>query len=280
VTRSITLDGGFRVMAARTTDLVRDAVRVQQLTGPDARAFADLLTGAVLVRETMAPGHRVQIILSNEGRGSLIADSHASHDGAPALTRGLANRGDVAGPLLGEGGVLKVIRSLPRGLHQSIVAATQSGVSEALMSYMQESEQVFATLAVASVMDGDRVVAAGGYVVQLLPELKEAPLAIMTERLAHDFASLAPLLLAHDADPKWLMDELLYGFPHEQLARQELTWGCDCSQARVLGAMATLGAAELQSIVLKGEVLELTCEYCTTRWSVGPEQLRTLLQPS
>ncbi|MFO0750036.1 MAG: Hsp33 family molecular chaperone HslO [Myxococcota bacterium] len=303
--RAVTFDGAFRVMTCRTTDLVREAVRLQKVEGNDARTFGELLTGAILVRETMSPAHRVQAILSLSGHGSMIADTHPPDDADVAMTRGLVSRqgaGVASGaglPLLAEGAILKVIRSLPRGrLHQSIVEAKAGGMGEALMSYMLESEQVFATLGVVTLVDGPRVIASGGFLVQLLPEISDGPLAIMTERLAHDFLGkgqgdgsapsgargLDAMVVAHDADrdglARYLMDELLFGMKHEVLADSALRFGCDCNMARVLTAMATLGRDELTSMVRKGEVIDLTCEYCTTSYSIGAEQLRSLLEPT
>lgn len=283
VIRAITIDGSFRVITVRTTDLVRAAAAKQEIAGNDARIFGELLTGAVLVRETMAPMHRLQTILSRDAKGQMLADAHPdAGDGTGALTRGLVNRLGAAemSELLGEGAVLKVMRSLPRGqLHQSIVDASSGNTSLALMTYMQESEQVLATLLVATVMDGDRVVAAGGFVVQVLPEIAEAPLAIMTERLAHDFANIDAFLAEHD-DARKLKDELLYGMPHEDLFEGAVRSGCDCSEARVLTAIATLGRAEVAQIVAQGEVVSLTCEYCRTPWVITAERLRNLLEPS
>lgn len=281
VIRAITLDGAFRVMAVRTTDLVREAVKVQEVSGEDARTFGELLTGAVLVRETMAPGHRLQAVLSRGGLGQMLADAHPEADESGALTRGLVNR--VAQDVLhvgflGEGAILKVIRSLPRGqIHQSIVEARAGRMSEALMTYMQESEQVLATLVVTTVMDGDRVVAAGGFVVQVLPEIHDGALAVMTERLAIDFADIDRFLVECDADPRRLKDELLYGMDHEELFDGAVRGGCDCSEARVLSAIATLGREEITSIVSQGEVISLTCEYCRKPWVLGAQQLKNLL---
>ncbi len=286
VFRSITIDGAFRGLAVRTTALVRAARARQSPRSADKKALAELLTGAVLIRETMSPVHRVQVILSREGAGAIVADSHplgVDEAGTliPAMTRGLITRQDQGADraLLTEGALLKVIRSLPRGrLHQSIVEAKPGGVSEALMSYLHESEQVVATLATTAVFDADgALVAAGGFVVQLLPECTEAPLAVMTERLAHDFASLDARLVATNADARALSDELLYGFPHEVLADSPLRFGCDCGEARVLAAISTLGAEELTAIVHKGEVLAMTCEYCGHVYNLAPERLRSLL---
>lgn len=291
VIRAITVDGSFRVITACTTALVREAIRVRNqkdLVGDLARTYGELLTGAILVRETMAPGQRVQAILSRPGQGQMIADSHPDEGQGSALTRGLFNRNETLAAaqlakasMLGEGSILKVIRSLPRGrIHQSIVEASATGMSAALMNYMQESEQVTATLVVATVVREGEVVASGGFIVQLLPEVTDGPLAVMTERLAHDFVDLDRFLLEHGADPRVLKDELLYGMPHADLAESTLRHGCDCSEERVLTAIATLGRDEVASIVAQGEVISITCEYCQTPWVLGSDRLRSLLTPN
>ncbi len=274
VIRTVTEDGAFRVITLRTTELVREAIASQGLSAHEARMFGEVLTGAVLVRETMAPTLRVQVVLSDGANVSMVADAHPT-DG---VTRGLVSRPEGAGEMaLGEGAMIKVIRTMPRGqLHQSVVAADADGVSGALMSYMQTSSQIVATIGVATVMNGDRVVASGGYIVQLLPECVQAPLAIMTERLV-DFAFLDPFLLEHDASARTLMDELLYGFPYVDLADSPLEWGCFCSEDRALAAIATIGREEIADAVAKSEVLDLKCEYCGKVWNIPPSQLDGLL---
>ena len=67
VLRAITDDGAFRVIVARTTDTVQNVLKAQGAQGPTARHLGDLVTGAVLFRETMAPNLRVQGILKGSG---------------------------------------------------------------------------------------------------------------------------------------------------------------------------------------------------------------------
>ncbi|MFT7582252.1 MAG: molecular chaperone Hsp33 [Myxococcota bacterium] len=277
VIRAITDDGSFRVITLRTHDLVQEAIERQGVEGNDARLFGELLTGAILVRETMSPGNRVQAILSGVDGVSLVADSWPD----AGRTRGLVSRDDPAKHIvLGEGAILKVIRTLPRGeLHQSIVEADSSGVSEALMGYMQNSEQVMSTIRVACVVEGGRVVTSGGYIVQLLPECQREPLMVMTERLA-DFSYLDNILLRDDANPTTLVGELLYGFPHSLLSSEPCSFGCDCSEERVMGALITIPRDEIASMVARSELIELKCEYCKTPYSIAPRRLLNLLTPA
>jgi molecular chaperone Hsp33 len=61
--RAMTDDGAFRVITVRTTDTVRRMLAAQSLWGAEGEHLAELVTGAILVRETMAPDHRLQAIL-------------------------------------------------------------------------------------------------------------------------------------------------------------------------------------------------------------------------
>jgi len=277
VIRAVTKDGSFRVIVARTTDMVREGARLHGVAAGEARLLGELLTGAVLLRETMAPEQRVQMVLSGHEGGAVVADSYPGMEG---LTRGLVSHPEGVDEVLqGPESLLKVIRSLPRGqLHQSVVEAGEDGVAATLMSYLETSEQVTASLGVATVMDGDRVVASAGYVVQLMPECAQGPLMVMTERL-NDFAVLDGMLAATDASAEALLFELLYGFEHERLAETNLVWGCPCNAERALGAVRTLGPEDIAKAAHEGEVISLTCEYCPNVWEFGPEVLRGLLEP-
>ena len=195
------------------------------------------------------------------------------------MTRGLVSGvSEASGLLRGDDSLLQVMRLLPnQEIHQGIVnVGLGEGVAAAVMTYLQQSEQVTSMVGIRCVVEGDRVVAAGGYVVQLLPEVTEAPLAIMTERL-EDFRDVEKLLVDTKANPEILISELLYGFPHTMLAESPVAFHCSCDASRVVGAMATLGREELTQLIEDKEVVEVSCDYCAKIYEVGPEQFRTLL---
>jgi molecular chaperone Hsp33 len=278
VLRAITDDGAFRVITARTTQTVRAAIEAQNATGQTARHFGDLLTAAVLFRETMAPNLRVQAIIKGAaGSGSLIADSHPS-----GQTRGLIQlKGETSEIDLGQGAVLQLMRTLPNGrINQGVVEVPQQGgISQSLMAYMQTSEQVFSMLAVGTIFEGERVVSAGGYMVQLLPEVGRGPLMVMTERL-RDFETIDPQLASSSFTPTWLLDELLYGMPFTRLEESPLRFDCWCDELRVVSALASLSRADLEHLLSSNEVLEIACEYCKRDFHIAPARLRGLLEQS
>jgi len=273
----MTDDGAFRVVTARMTDTVAQALSAQGASGENGRYLGELLTGAVLVRETMAPTHRVQALFrTRDRRGELVADAHP--DGG---NRGLLVRRRGLSDISLRGGTLELMRTLYNGeIHRSVVRIPDDGgLSQALMTYMAVSEQVASMIAVGCVIEGERVRAAGGYIVQLLPEVGRAPLAIMTERL-RDFERIEGLLTETDAAPSPLLDELLYGMPFTRLDHSPLDFRCRCSTVRVMGALASLGREELDALLRDDTPIEMACDYCGAPYAVSPGELQGLLQQS
>jgi len=274
----MTDDGAFRVITTRTTETVRGATVAQGATGTTARMFGELLTGAILYRETMAPQLRVQGVLrGSHGTGSLVADSHPS-----GRTRGLVqvDRGKEID--LGEGAVIQMMRTMPGGrINRGVVEVPGGGgISRAIMEYMQTSEQVVSMIAVATVLGEDGIAAAaGGYMVQLLPEIGRGPLMVMTERL-RDFESIEERVLAPTFTPERLLDELLDGMPFTRLEESNVGFDCWCDELRVVSALATLSRGDIQNLLSDGEVLEIDCAYCKREFRIAPARLQGLLEQS
>lgn len=272
VLRAITKDGAFRVITARTTGSARGVTEAQRTSGNTTKVLAELLTGTILMREAMAPDLRVQGLLQL-GNGRIVADAYPG-----GATRALVQG---QGPIDATRGVLQMMRSLHNGsVQQGIVEVSGGDMSTALMEYMQSSEQVASFVSVATIIDDDGVVvAAGGYLVQLLPEVGRAPLMVMTERLA-DFAPLATLLATGKGDPEDLMTELLYAMPYEIVGRSAVRYECPCDDTRVAASLASLPKQDIREILADGKVLEIQCDYCRREYRFAPEKLRGLLAQS
>jgi molecular chaperone Hsp33 len=278
VLRAITDDGAFRVIVVRTTDTVQQVLDAQSARGDTARHLGDLVTGAILFRETMAPNLRVQGILKGSGgSGSLVADSHPS-----GKTRGLVQLADGASEVaVGAGAIMQMMRTLPDGkINQGFVEVPDAGgISRALMAYMQTSEQVVSMLAMGTLLDETRVTAAGGYLVQLLPEVGRGPLMVMTERLK-DFESIDAQLRDPAFTPAALLEELLYAMPYTKLEESQVGFECWCNELRVVSAISTLPKHDIEHLLSGGEVLEIACEYCKREFRIPPARLQGLLDQS
>lgn len=274
VLRAMTDDGAFRVMTLRSTDTVAAVVDAQNVRGAAAGLLGEVVTGAVLVRETMAPWNRVQVLLRDKVGNQIVGDAYPE-----GRTRGLARVRDTSlGVRLENGGLLQVVRRIRGRSHEGIVeAGAEEGIAEVLVRYFLQSEQVHSMVGVACVLEDEEVRAAGGYVVQLLPEVTEPPLARMRERL-QGLGNLAPRIAASDSDPERLLGDLMADTPHSRLAESGVSFACPCDDDRVVGAVSALGTDEIRELLERGETLSVTCDYCQTAYEIGPKQLRTLLE--
>ena len=185
---------------------------------------------------------------------------------------------------MGVGGMLKVSRTLHNGaLHQGVVGVpthseSTGAMSAALMRYMLDSEQVVSTIAVGcDIGESGEVREAGGFIVQLLPELAEEQLMVMTERI-RDFEKMSRSSPRGAAEPEALLREILWGMPWTKVGEDPLRFGCNCSQVRVTASLASLPRKDIQEMIDDGRVLEIGCDYCGREYRVAPEQLRGLLE--
>ena len=276
----MTNDGAFRIVAARTTDTAQAVISAQELSGLAAQDMADLLTAAVLYRETMAPSLRVQCIVRFEDNaGQLVADSHP--DG---WTRGLFQKGSGEAPpdIRKTQATLQMMRTLPNSeLHRGVVQLPEGGnLSEGFMRYMQLSEQIVSMISLGSVVEAQQP-AAGGYVVQLLPEAVEAEAAMetMTKRL-ETFVDIRDRLQGSDSSPSQLVEQIFEGMPFTWLHSSDIRFGCHCSQVRVMTTLSVLNRTDIQELVDEGEPLSVGCDYCGTSYTVEIAQLQGLLSAS
>jgi molecular chaperone Hsp33 len=276
----MTNDGAFRIVAARTTDTAQAVISAQELSGLAAQDMADLLTAAVLYRETMAPSLRVQCIVRfDDNAGQLVADSHP--DGR---TRGLFQKGSGEAPpdIRKTQATLQMMRTLPNSeLHRGVVQLPEGGnLSEGFMRYMQLSEQIVSMISLGSVVEAQQP-ASGGYVVQLLPEAVEAEAAMetMTKRL-ENFVEIRDRLQGSDSSPSQLVEQIFEGMPFTWLHSSDIRFGCHCSQVRVMTTLSVLNRTDIQELVDEGEPLSVGCDYCGTSYTVEIAQLQGLLSAS
>jgi molecular chaperone Hsp33 len=273
VVRAMLNDGAFRVIAAITTATARGAIEAQGIVGPVGGRLAELLTGAIIIRETTAPGRRVQLVMRHTSGGTLVADSLPT-----GVSRGLVTAVPESGGAGFSGdAILQVNYTLLTGaLHQGVVdVPSGADVSSTLMRYMHQSEQTVSMVVVEALLEDDRLVASGGYLVQLLPEATPTVIDAMTERLA-SLEHIGPVLASAEPSPNALIETLFAGFEHTELADSALEFGCTCSEERVLAGIISLPHEDVREMADTSEPVEVRCDACGRRYEIEPATLRAL----
>lgn len=264
----MTNDGAFRLIATTCTLTAREAILKQAAHGRSALHLAELLTAAVILRETTQPSRRVQMVWCDPSGNAVIADSMP--DGK---TRGVISAGAEGAPT----NILQVNYSLLNGsLHQGVVEIDGQDVSSVVMQYLHSSEQILAMMATAALPGDGEVRQAAGYLVQVLPEASKDQMADLTERLGN----LPPIdsLVEHITGPEALVERLFYDWPSTCLADSPVQFGCTCSEHRLIMAMLSLGDAEVDSMMADGEMLAARCDACGTNYQIDPHVVSAMRQ--
>ncbi len=266
----MTVDGAFRVIAAVTTGTVRGALASQGVGDELGLRLGELMTAAVLLRETTQPARRVQLLWRDRRGGTLVAD--ALPDGS---NRGIVNPGDGTTDVLAAGDhLLQVSYTLPnRAMHQGTVGIPDGeDMSSALMRYLHQSEQILAMTAVAALPGPGGVRSAGGYIVQLLPEATRQVIDEMTDHIGN-LPPVTTLIEGASVTAAQLVAALMGELEHEPLATSELRFGCTCSDERVMASIMTLPDDEVDAM-LTGDPLEVRCDACGQMYRIEIEALR------
>lgn len=269
VVRLMTMDGAFRLMAAVTTDTARGALGAQSTGDALGLRLAELITSAILVRETTQPSRRVQMVWRDRRGRSLVAD--ALPDG---VNRGMVNPGEERAVAEDDDHVLSVNYTLPNGeLHQGLISASgRDDMGTTLMRYFKQSEQITAMVAVGAVSGPGGVRVAGGYVVQLLPEATPEVIEAMMARLG-ELESIEELLVGRGATAADLAATVFAGFEHAELASSPLRFGCTCSETRVMLSILTLPDEDIRAII-DGDPLQVRCDACGASYVIDPDAVR------
>jgi len=266
--RVMTLDGAIRVTVAATTALVEEVRRRQQTDPTASVAVGRLATGAALMGSLLKGQQRIGLTIEGNGPLRRIQAETDAHGQVRATVKvpvaGLPPRDgrfDVSGAI-GRAGFLHVVKDL--GLkepYRGMVQLVSSEIAEDLAYYFTTSEQTPSSVALGVELGPQaEVVAAGGFLVQLLPGADEALADRLTERLAN--MPPTTTLLRQGLSPEQIVARLLEDFPYQTLGTTPLSFVCNCSQQQTLDLLRTLGVAELDPLIEAAHGAEVTCDYC------------------
>lgn len=272
-----------RVIAARTTQLVREAQARHNCSPTVTAALGRLLTGAALMGHALNGNERITLQISSDGpvRG-LVADVAAGgrirgFPLRPTAERPLNARGkfDVGG-IVGRGS-LHVTRTFDTGQpYTSAVPLATGEIGEDLAKYFASSEQIPTVVAVGVLANPAGVLAAGGVIAQLLPGADVATIDVL-ERGARSMPQVSALV--HDGlSPEDLVRKLADGLEPRITGTHPIEFACRCNAERVAKAIVGLGHDALVEMASSSDDTEARCDFCGQRYYFSPDAIREILE--
>lgn len=284
--RAISKDGFIKASAVSTRGLTERARQIHRTLPVATAALGRVLAAASMMGNALKEDG-ASLTLQIKGGGPLgtllaVSDNQGNVRGTvddPSVDLPLREDGKLdVGAAVGNRGTLTVIRDLHmKEPYVGSVGLLWGEIAEDVALYFVESEQVPTACGLGVLVDRDQsVLAAGGYLVQLLPGAPEE----LAEKLEAGIRSAGPVteLLKADADPETMLRRALSGFEMEILEKSSIEYCCDCSRERMERALISLGPQELRDIIDEQGEAELNCRFCGNVQRFSREDLEALLE--
>ena len=284
--RGMSMDGFVKVVAIRSTELVRRGAQIQKTTPNATAAFGRALTAASMMGN-MQKVENGSMTLQIRGGGpigtiTVVSDPEGNVRGCVTephvpLVEKYPGKLDV-GATVGKGGTITVIRDLQ--MKEPYVGSAQlvSGeIADDVTAYFSQSEQIPTACALGVLVDRDQSVkVAGGYIVQLLPGAPD-DIIDRLEAGVKKAGAVTPML-EQGMTPEDMLGQVCGDLGVVFLETTEVSYKCYCSRERVEAALISLGRKELQEIADEGKSFPVECQFCDTVYSFTPEDIQILLK--
>lgn len=299
VLTAIDKSGSFRVYLTITTDLVEEARQIHQTTPLGTAGLGRVLTGAGLMGLLLKnQKDKLTVIFKGDGPARQIL---ATANGEGEVKGYIANP-DVDLPLRPDGkldvggslgiGELTVIKDL--GLKEpyiGTIALASGEIAEDLTAYYYISEQQNSAISLGVKIETDYTVgAAGGMIIQLLPDFKDEAVDALEAMLGNMLPITTLIDQVNEALPegtdeekvRLLAENIFAGMPEEYgikpLETKEIKWECDCSEERLEKVLMTVGVKDLTEIIEEDGQAEMVCQFCLKKYLFDKEHLERILE--
>ncbi|MBQ9692853.1 MAG: Hsp33 family molecular chaperone HslO [Clostridia bacterium] len=284
IIRAITSDGSARLFFEDSTAIVQRAQSIHGTSKTATAAFGRALMAASLMG-CMLKDKNDTLSLQFNGDGPIgkilcVSDYCGNVRGCvddptvelPPNKYGKLDVGGVVGK-----GMFSVIKDMGAGEPYVGLSNIVSGeIAEDITNYFASSEQT-PTVCALGVRCGtdNKCVAAGGYILQLMPGAEEETIVKLEENIGK-IQSISEAVKREDAD-EYVIGTLFDGLEFEVFDEFDTEYRCNCSRERFAKALVSIGKEELSAMISENKDIEMTCRFCDNVQSFTPSELTELL---
>ena len=284
--RGMSMDGFVKVVAIRSTELVRRGAKIQDTTPNATAAFGRALTAASMMGN-MQKVENGSMTMQIRGGGpigtiTVVSDPEGNVRGCVTephvpLVEKYPGKLDV-GATVGTDGTLTVIRDLQ--MKEPYVGSTElitGEIGDDVTAYFAQSEQTPTACALGVLVDRDcSVKVAGGYLLQLLPGAPDDVIDRLESGIKR--AGAVTKMLEAGMTPEDILGQVCGDLGVVFMETTEVSYKCYCSRDRVTAALISLGRKELEEIKADGKTFPVECQFCDTVYEFTPTDIDELLK--
>ena len=283
--KALAFDGEVRAYSVRTTNTVSEAQRRHDTWRTASAALGRSLTAGTMMGAMLKGEQKLTIKVEGNGPiGPILVDAHANGDVRGYVTNPHVDfEGTEQGKLrvyqaVGTEGFVTVIKDI--GMREPFIGQSPivSGeLGEDFTYYFAVSEQTPSSVGVGVLVNGDdSILAAGGFILQIMPGAQDETISFIEERLQ----KIPPVstLIEQGLSPEELLYAVLGEDKVKVLETMDVQFNCTCSRERIESVLISLGKTELEQVREEEEETEVHCHFCNERYKFSKEDITNLIE--
>jgi len=284
--RGMTMDGSVKVVAIRSTEMVRTGATIHNTTPNATAAFGRALTAASMMGN-MQKVENGSMTLQIKGGGPIgsivcVADPIGNvrgyvYEPNVPLVEKYPGKLDV-GATVGTDGTLTVIRDMQmKEPYVGSIPLVSGEIGDDVTAYFAQSEQTPTACALGVLVDRDQSVkVAGGYLIQLLPGASDEVIDKLEAGIQR--AGAVTAMLEQGMTPEDILGQVCGELGVVFMETTPVSYKCYCSRDRVTSALISLGRKELTEIMQENKPFPVGCQFCSEEYLFTPEDIKELLK--
>lgn len=278
--RALGFNNSVRAFAVSTTETVGEAQRRHDTWPTTSAALGRTMTAAVMMGAMLKGEDKITVKVEGNGPiGSMIVDANAKGE-----VRGYVTNPHVEFELnphgkldvrraVGTEGALTVVKDLGlRDFFSGQVPIVSGEIAEDFTYYFATSEQVPSSVGLGVLVNtDDSILAAGGFIIQLLPGVDDETITAIESHLS----KIEPVskMIQKGYTPEEILKAVLGEENVQMLDSLPVKFECSCSKERFGAAIISLGEKEIRDMIEEDGKAEAHCHFCQEKYQYSKEEL-------
>ena len=283
LTKALAYDKQIRIYACVTTEIVSEAQKRHDLWPSSSAALGRTMTASLLTA-----------VLKEENVTVKINGGGPIKDIVVEATKYGTVRGYVGDPYqfyqyndsgkinvsyaVGNDGLLEVKTLINNEVFTSSAPLQTGEIADDFTYYFASSEQIPSSVGLGVLVNDDNtVLAAGGFIIQVLPNCPDEVISELENKLKN--LKEVSTMVKEGYTPEDIIREIAGENNYEILdTNMPLKWYCRCSKDNFRRGLKMLKINDLNEMIDENKDIETVCNFCNTKYIFTVEELKEILE--